>query len=439
MQSNKLMFSNKYFENNNFYSEIEIDNFIKKTLEYANFYSDTVFQLNGFSVPYLYDSFPNVIAWGIKSELICKNDLNSFDKLNQFSASITLPIFGFFGYNLKNQIEDISSSKIATIEFPDLYFFEPENIIYFKNNGFYIVSLSKNCDVIYQNIISFKSSESAIFNISNSNEINKNSYINDINYIKEKIIRGDVYEVNYCTETLMNATLNPVDLYFKLTEISPMPFSGFVKYNNKYILSASPERFLKKQDDTFISQPIKGTVKRGISEIDDNNLIFELQNSEKERAENIMIVDLVRNDLSHTAKDGTVEVVELCKVYSFQFVHQMISTIKSIKSKNFDFTDTIKTCFPMGSMTGAPKISAMKLIDKLEHTNRGVFSGSIGYITPNQDFDFNVIIRSLIYDDENKLASFHVGSAITIDSDAESEYNECFLKSFAIKKALGLI
>ena len=246
------------------------------------------------------------------------------------------------------------------------------------------------------------------------------------------------YEINFCQEFFAeNTSINTVDIYEKLNAISQAPFTAYCKFGEHYLICASPERFLQKRSNTLTAQPIKGTTKRALIKADDERLIQELQNSEKERSENVMIVDLVRNDLSRIAKSGTVRVDELFGIYSFKQVHHMISTISCEVKKDVSFTDIIKNTFPMGSMTGAPKVSAMKLIDHFESTKRGLYSGAMGYIDPEGDFDFNVVIRSILYNKENKYLSFMVGSAITDKSDPEKEYEECLLKAKAMFEVLG--
>jgi para-aminobenzoate synthetase component 1 len=204
----------------------------------------------------------------------------------------------------------------------------------------------------------------------------------------------------------------------------------------QFLLSASPERFIKKVGKKIISQPIKGTARRGANEEEDKQIKHHLFNDPKERAENIMIVDLVRNDLSRTADKGSVIVEELCGIYTFPQVHQMISTVVSELREDVHFIEAIRQCFPMGSMTGAPKVRAMKLIEKYESTKRGLFSGAVGYITPEGDFDFNVVIRSILYNARNHYLSFMVGGAITMQAEAEKEYEECMLKAKAIMRVL---
>ena len=244
--------------------------------------------------------------------------------------------------------------------------------------------------------------------------------------------------MNFCTEFLAtNADINPANTYQQLNKVSPAPFSGYYRLNDKYLISSSPERFLAKRKEKIISQPIKGTIRRGLSENEDILLKHKLKTDKKERAENIMIVDLVRNDLSKTAKRGSVTVEELCGIYSYKYVHQMISTVVSKLDERFDVADVIKTSFPMGSMTGAPKISAMQLIEKFEKSKRGLYSGCIGYISPEKDFDFNVVIRSILYNSSNKNLSFSVGSAITFKSVPENEYEECLLKAKAMIAVLS--
>jgi len=254
------------------------------------------------------------------------------------------------------------------------------------------------------------------------------------------ILKQYIYEVNFCQEFYAeNIEIDPLTIYLKLNEISPTPFSCFVKFKDKYLLSASPERFIKKEDNTIISQPIKGTAKRGKTKDEDDELKRSLQNDEKERNENVMIVDLVRNDLSKIALRNTVHVEELFGIQTFPQVHQMVSTITAELDKKNDFQEIINALFPMGSMTGAPKVSAMKLIEKYEKTKRGLYSGTVGYIDSNGNFDFNVVIRSILYNQKDNYLSFMVGGAITSMSDPYKEYEECLLKAKAMFQVLNTI
>ena len=268
-------------------------------------------------------------------------------------------------------------------------------------------------------------------------KLTKDQYKSRVAKMQQHIAQGDIYEANFCQEFYVKDTaIDPLSTYNALNAISLPPFASFLKLDEHYALCASPERYLKKEGSKLISQPIKGTAKRDVKKINDQSLAKELQTSEKERAENIMIVDLVRNDLSKTAQKGSVKVEELCKVYTFEQVHQMISTITSTMHDLYTSVDAIKTSFPMGSMTGTPKVSAMQIIEDLEVSKRGLYSGAIGYFTPEGDFDFNVIIRSILYNKARKYVSFSVGSAITAKSNIDSEYEECLLKAKAMRQVL---
>jgi para-aminobenzoate synthetase component 1 len=270
--------------------------------------------------------------------------------------------------------------------------------------------------------------------------IQQEEYHQKVATVLEHIHRGDIYEANFCQEFYAeNATINPLEVYRELNAISEPPFATFLKVDDQFLLSASPERYLRKEGNKIISQPIKGTARRSSNKIKDQQIALELEQDPKERSENIMIVDLVRNDLSRTAKKGSVNVEELCKVYSFKQVHQMISTVVSEIEATTHPVDVIKDTFPMGSMTGAPKISAMKIIEELEATKRGLYSGAVGYFTPEGNFDFNVVIRSILYNQQKQYISFSVGSAITAKSTPEKEYEECLLKAKAMKSVFSKV
>jgi para-aminobenzoate synthetase component I len=368
-----------------------------------------------------------------------------FDSLKKIINHHNDWIFGHLNYDLKNHIENLFSNNNDSIGFPDFFFFIPRYVIkatgplieigYLSNENTTADVKKVVQDILGQNITDEKE-VTGIQNISHS--FSKEEYLKKVEKIKQHILLGDVYELNFCTEFLAkNIELKPAITYKKLNELSPAPFSGYYRLRDKYLISSSPERFLAKRGTKLISQPIKGTIKRGRSEIEDNFFKNKLKNDEKERAENIMITDLVRNDLSRTAKTGSVKVEELCEIYSYEYVHQMISTVVSeLDEEHFDIVDVIKNAFPMGSMTGAPKIRAMRLIEKYEKSKRGLYSGCIGYISPEKDFDFNVVIRSILYNSTNKNLSFSVGSAITFKSIAEKEYEECLLKAEAMKSVL---
>jgi len=365
-----------------------------------------------------------------------------FEKLKEYQSATKDWIFGYLSYELKNDVEDLLSNNFDRLEFPDLYFFQPKKIFLIQGDTLEIQYLDYVSDELEDDFLEICNSEIKTENHISENikislRIHKDEYFKKVNKILEHIHRGDIYETNFCQEFYAeNTCINPLETYQHLNSISNSPFASFIKLFDKYVLCASPERYLKKVDSNVISQPIKGTAKRAIDVNEDLALKKALEHDEKERSENIMIVDLVRNDLSKTALKGSVKVDEFCKVYTFDQVHQMISTIRSEVCKTKHPVDIIKSTFPMGSMTGAPKISAMKIIEAQEETKRGVYSGAIGYFTPNGDFDFNVIIRSILYNAKKQSVSYSVGSAITAKSDPLKEYDECLIKAKAMRQVL---
>jgi para-aminobenzoate synthetase component I len=412
----------------------EISLFKEKALQWASQFEVSLLLDNNFSINAcgLHD-IEFMLAAGVKRELKC-NVGNAFDELKKFQSISEKTIFGLFSYDLKNEIEQLNSIHSTGIEFPDLYFFEPIFFLSIDKNG-NVFGDEKLIDEIQ---LTIPNSIKKNVSINLTERVHRDTYLKNVAHIRQHIIEGDVYELNYCVEFFAEgATIDPAYVYSRLIEKSPTPFSSFFKCYDQILICASPERFLKNQLNKLFSQPIKGTIKRGQSTIEDEQLKNDLLNSEKERAENLMIVDLVRNDLARSSLTGSVNVDELFGIYSFEHVHQMISTVSSTKKENIHFVDAIKNAFPMGSMTGAPKISAMQLIEKYELTKRGLYSGAIGYIMPNGDFDLNVVIRSLQYNQSKKYLSYEVGSAITFDSDAEQEYEECILKAKAMIDVLG--
>ncbi len=389
---------------------------------------------NNFNDPY--SKFDTLIAIGAKDEIIA-NAGNAFEELEKFRKKHPDWMTGFFGYDLKNETENLTSSNIDHLNFPDLYFFVPQYLILFKGNEVEIIADDPQYifGVIEKQIIHPDRASSAVNVLS---RINKTTYLNTIAKIKEHINRGDIYVTNFCQEFFAEgAEIDPLAVFLKLNDVSPTPFTSFFKWRGNYILCASPERFLAKRGNKLISQPIKGTAKRGENPAEDENIKQQLRNHVKELQENVMIVDLVRNDLTKSAKKGTVKTEELFGIYSFKQVHQMISTVVCELKEDISVIQAIKNSFPMGSMTGAPKISAMQLMEEFEHSRRGVYSGAIGYFGPDNDFDFNVVIRTLLYNQKSKYLSFQAGSAITWHADAEKEYEECLLKAKAILEVLS--
>lgn len=389
----------------------------------------------------LYKSYDLVVA--VEAFTSIQTDYEkAFEDVYQYQSKANDWLFGYLSYDLKNDVEHLKSQNFDGLEFPDLYFFQPKKIFLLKGDTVEIQYLNMCDDEIasdFEEIIQSQKSKvkSQKLPINIQQRISKENYLKKTEKMLTHIHRGDIYEANFCMEFFAEDTnIEPVEIYQKLNQISASPFAAYFKKNQHYLLSASPERYLKKEDEKVISQPIKGTAKRNLDiELDEQNKM-NLQNNPKERSENIMIVDLVRNDLSHTATKGSVEVEELCKIYTFKQVHQMISTIVSNVEHTTSPIEILRTTFPMGSMTGAPKISAMQIIEELEETKRGLYSGAVGYFTPTGNFDFNVVIRSILYNSKKKYLSFSVGSAITSEAIPEKEYEECLLKAKAMFEVL---
>ena len=387
-----------------------------------------------------FSSFDSVLA--VDAFTSIKTDFhNAFEDLKQYQQTSKDWLFGYLSYDLKNDQEHLHSNNYDGMDFPDLFFFQPKKLFLLKGNQLEIQYLNMCDDEVeddFNEIVkSRKSKVESNDKIIINQRISKDNYIYKVSKLLEHIHRGDLYEANFCMEFFAEkAVINPLEKFFRLNEISQAPFTVFFKNYKQFLLSASPERYLKKEGENIISQPIKGTSKRFLDALEDEKSKNTLAQDPKERAENIMITDLVRNDLSRTAQKSSVEVKELCGIYSFLQVHQMISTITSKMDSQYSAVDALRTTFPMGSMTGAPKYAAMKIIEELEETKRGLYSGAVGYFTPNGDFDFNVVIRSILYNQENQYVSFSVGSAITSLSIPEKEYDECLLKAKAMHEVL---
>ncbi len=411
-----------------------LENFKKKAIVWASKF-ETAACLNSNHFKDQYHQFDLLISAGVQGELKAQTG-GALDQLDAFIANCPVHISGFLGYDLKNEIETLESRNWDGLGFPDLYFFIPQYQLIFRGDE---VEISADQpETIYQSILALEPLQNSTdFKGQLKQRLNREAYLNAVSKLKEHIQRGDIYEVNLCQEFYAeDAELNPLAAYFELNQCSPTPFSSFFKLGERYIISATPERFICKRQDQLSSQPIKGTARRLADPLEDEKMKQELRASEKERSENVMIVDLVRNDLTKCALPGTVKVDELCGIYSFEQVHQMISTVSCRLAEGTTLSHILRSTFPMGSMTGAPKIRAMQLIESYEETRRGVYSGSVGYIAPNGDFDFNVIIRTMLYDAKGKYLSFQVGSAITHQAIPENEYDECLLKAKAILQVL---
>ena len=424
------------------YSVESVSNLHEKLLRWAQQYQTAIW-LDSNKHHLEHSNFDNILA--IEEFTSIQTDAeHAFEKLKEYQTITQDYLFGYLSYDVKNASENLTSTNVDDLGFAELFFFQPQKIIFIKDNRVefrYLSMVEDEIDTDFKAIcdIVLKPKKTTISNeeVEIRSRISKKDYLKKVDKILEYIHKGDIYEVNFCQEFYAeNTSINPLDIYEDLNTISEAPFATFLKIDHQFLLCASPERYLKKEGRKIISQPIKGTAKRFKNRLEDQKIATALSKDTKERSENIMIVDLVRNDLSKSAKKGSVQVEELCKVSSFKQVHQMISTVVSEIKDDVHLVDVIKDTFPMGSMTGAPKISAMKIIESLEETKRGLYSGTVGYFTPNGNFDFNVVIRSILYDAEKKYLSFSVGSAVTAKSSPEKEYEECLLKAKAMQFVL---
>jgi len=418
----------------------QILHYLKQFESFCYLDSCDFYQMQESQKPF-YNTYDLLAGIGCQATLQCKAG-NAFKQLKDFQKEHQDWLFGYFTYDLKNEIENLASQNPDHLGFPDIHFFKPQIVLSLEGNSLSIHAdeikdINQTKTDLLKQPMEFPFERLAITGTL-KNQLSRDEYISKVNRIIDHIKAGDVYEMNVCQEFFHeNAQIDPFQLYYNLKHLFPTPFSSFYRHQDHFVISASLERFLKKSGEKLISQPIKGTIKRGKTDQEDDSLKEQLQNDPKERAENVMIVDLVRNDLAKSSYPGTVNVEELFGIYTFPNVHQMISTITSHKRQETHFIDAIKNAFPMGSMTGAPKVKAMELIELYENFKRGVFSGSIGYITPEGDFDFNVIIRTFLYNQAQQYLSIPVGSAITYDAIAEKEFEECLVKISSLTKALN--
>lgn len=363
----------------------------------------------------------------------------SLKDLQNFKTQNADWIFGHLSYDLKNQIEHLTSTNSDKIKLPDLFFFVPEILLIIKGDQVKIGSVDHNQCKTYNDILNCSSNtvRNCYSSIDLKPRFSKEEYIDTVRNILTHIKRGDCYEINFCQEFFAeNITIDAFDIYSNLSALSPNPFAALYRFNDKYLICASPERFLKKEGTKIISQPIKGTARRFLNDpVKDEESSKSLLDSSKELAENIMVADLVRNDLSKICEKASVHADEIAKLYTFPQVFQLISTISGTLQTD-DLEKIFSATFPMGSMTGVPKKKVMELIEKYERTKRGLYSGALGYIAPDGDFDFNVIIRSILYNQSEKYISIHAGSAITAASDPAMEYEECLIKISAASHVL---
>jgi para-aminobenzoate synthetase component I len=384
-----------------------------------------------------------VLAFGKDAEFTFQGNWDAMDSfLETHKKSF---IFSYISYDLKNSIEDLESSNTCKNPVPDFCAWVPKCVAFYTATSIHIIQGEKSEENknFVKDFLQQLEVKTDLPRIQFQAQINKEKYIHSVENIRNEIQMGNVYEMNFCQEFFAEnvdnlPSLSVFNALFNLTEA---PYSCYLNTADFELFCGSPERFLQREGNTLLSQPIKGTIQRGRTEKEDLELIEQLANDPKEQAENVMITDLVRNDLSKIATRDSVHVDELFGIYTFKTVHHMISTISCQLKENTRFSEILKATFPMGSMTGAPKIAAMELIEKYESFKRGLYSGSVGYFLPEmngkQHFDFNVVIRSLLYDKSLKTLTCSVGSAITIQSNPEKEYQECLVKVKRILQLFG--
>lgn len=383
-----------------------------------------------------------ILGIGVNRSLVVGGELREtqvFDALEKFTEGAKWT-FGWIGYDLKNSFLPVDAAFENPLGLPDLAWWEPKVVIKWSAEDAAgtaeVVQGDASSELARKGLEAIKT-EAPKEEVQAGEEMvwswKKEEYLTQYEKVIDLIQAGDVYELNLCQTLWGSAPASESwPIFNALVSRTRAPFSAYMQCGDARVMSGSPERFLKRDGDTLISQPIKGTIARGSTAEEDARLKEQLSSSEKDRAENVMITDLVRNDLSRVAVRDSVEVSELCEIYTFETVHQMISEIKCKVDPDKGLSDILKATFPMGSMTGAPKISAMNNIDALEKMARGVYSGSVGYHTPEGDFDLNVLIRSLFHNATTEKIQASVGGAITALSKGEEELNECHIKADAL-------
>ena len=381
-----------------------------------------------------------LLAVGVEDAYVVEDGAQiQWEELKDWMAASKDWLFGWIGYDARLSLHRFAEECLVASAMPALMLVKPKHVARITRGGYEMVKGEWKEE--WNHWLTADSTDEAFLRHNEGIElkpgISASEYNRHAKDLMHQIQLGNVYEANYCIDFQSTQRLeNPVMTWKKMNALTQAPFAGYAQYGAYHVLSASPERYLKREGNRVISQPIKGTSRRGSSTEEDEQLKVSLAHSKKERAENVMIVDLVRNDLSRCAVRGSVRVDELYGLYTFPTVHHLISTVSCDVDETCTWVDLIQATFPMGSMTGAPKISAMNWIDKHERLSRGIYSGALGYIEPGGNFDFNVVIRSLQYNSEVPVITSNVGGAITSLSDVESEYDECLLKSSAVLRAL---
>jgi para-aminobenzoate synthetase component 1 len=422
--------------------QLSLKDFKMKLLAWSSGYQQVMYLDNNEHKNIVYHRYESVLGVGFTSNEKDKVIFSDLDQINNYVKDLESKkwLLGYISYDFKNEIYGLSSNNQNYIGLPLINFFAAEHLVIIHEDFKTIEILSDKADNIWIELLEkdfYELSQNKSFDL--TPRFSRDEYIHTVENIKTRIVDGDVYEINFCQEFYNeNVHIDPLSVFLRLNKINPAPYASFYRFGDHYLMCSSPERFIFKEGNKIVSEPIKGTTRRGVDQDEDEILKYYLANSEKEKAENVMIVDLVRNDFSKCSKVGSVKVEELFGIYSFTHVHQMISRITAELDEHVKFKEIMESTFPMGSMTGAPKLMSMMIIDQIEKNQRGLFSGSVGYINSNGDFDFNVVIRSILYNKKTNYLSVQVGSAIVFDSDAEKEYEECLLKARAMKMALGI-
>lgn len=409
---------------------------MQQLLYWANQFGSCCF-LNNHHYTNSFHSYNSLLAIGAKKNFVVSDKSNWQQLQNFIDEHKGKWLFGHFGYDCKNFIyPNLNSKNKSSNFFSEAFLFEPEWVIELKENNLIIHQGNSGAKELVQEVEVQKNPSTQNKKIQFTPAVSQENYVKEVQKILQHIQIGDCYELNYCIEFFReDCEIDPVHAYLQLAKLSPTPFGCFYKQDENYLLCSSPERFLRKQENVLIAQPIKGTIKRNLLNAQADALLMQqLQNSSKEKSENVMVVDLVRNDMSQVCMPGTVKANDLFRVDVFPQVHQLISTITGELKTEANLKDILTACFPMGSMTGAPKYKVMQLIEEYETTKRGIYSGSVGYINPKGNFDFNVVIRSLFYSKKRQYLSYMVGSGITHYCKPEQEYKECLLKAEALKK-----
>lgn len=352
---------------------------------------------------------------------------------------------GYFSYDIGRVIEEIPASAKNDVDIPDSYFLFYDNVIIFDliNKKTYISALGikedsdNSISKIEQKIIEYRKEDLNIILDKKTEFISnfsKEEYINSVKKVKDYIEEGHTYIANLTQRFQCDFNSDPFNTYISLRNINKAPFSCYLNLENFQIISSSPERFLKVLNNKVETRPIKGTRPRGRNKLEDDRNKEELLNSEKDKSELLMIVDLERNDLSKVCKPFTVKVTELFKLEEYATVFHLVSTVIGELKDDISSVKCIKECFPGGSITGAPKIRSMEIIEELEGVRRGIYTGAIGYFDLRGNCDFNIVIRTILT--KNNKAYFGVGGGITIESEEEMEYEETLDKAKALMRVL---